>query len=667
VAPNVVLITIDTLRPDRLGCYGSKNSATPVIDSLAHDGIVFEHAFSQVPLTFPSHVAFLTGTYPSRNGVQDFTSPPLGPEFRTLAQSLSSNGYATGAVISSFVLDRSWGVSRGFDFYDDSFAGTSFFEKDPALVERPAKESVDHALGWLARTRRRPFFLWLHLYDPHSPYQPPEPFRTQYGGRLYDGEVAYADHELGRLMAWLKSRGIYAGTLIVLLSDHGESLGEHGEREHGFFIYRSTIHVPLIVKPPVGSRLRPGRRSEPVETIAVPPTILQIAGFHDAIQKQFQAEGLFTKRPDEESAEAYSETFYPFSSFGWNPLRGLASGRYHYIEAPHAELYDLQSDPEEKNNLASQQPALVAVFKEKLQIMLVHNTQNAATNSGLSPEAIEKLRALGYVAYRSPVSAEQLARGLPDPKDKIEEFNSILRATDAMQTGDSQQAEAILKKAQEEDPGLYLIPYLMGQAASRRQNWKGASAALNRALELNPTFDQAMTALARAETLSGDPSGGRKWLNKALELNPQNLHAWYTLAWLETHAGQAEAAQAALEKTIAIQPSFSPALRDLGLLFFRKKDYAAAAVQLDKASQLGIQDAQLYNFLGICYSRLASTQKAIESYKKALAKDPNLAESHLNLGYAYQKQGRTLQAQGEYEAACRLETKFCQYVPASPK
>src|SRR5713101_8478731 len=188
VAPNVVLITIDTLRPDRLGCYGSKNSATPVIDSLAHDGIVFEHAFSQVPLTFPSHVAFLTGTYPSRNGVQDFISPPLGPEFRTLAQSLSSNGYATGAVISSFVLDRSWGVARGFDFYDDAFPGTSFFEKDPALVARPAKESVDRALAWLARTRRRPFFLWLHLYDPHSPYQPPEPFRTQYRGRPYDGE-----------------------------------------------------------------------------------------------------------------------------------------------------------------------------------------------------------------------------------------------------------------------------------------------------------------------------------------------------------------------------------------------------------------------------------------------------------------------------------------------
>jgi arylsulfatase A-like enzyme/Flp pilus assembly protein TadD len=659
-APNIILITVDTLRADRLGCYGSKTVATPAMDSLARDGVVFERALSQVPLTFPSHAAILTGTYPAYNGVQDFTSPPLGPEFRTLAESLRANGYATGAVVSSFVLDRSWGMARGFDFYDDAFAGTSFFEKDPALVERPAKESVDHALAWLARTRRRPFFLWLHLYDPHSPYRPPEPFRTQYQGRLYDGEVAYADHELGRLLAWLKNRHLYEGAMIVLLSDHGESLGEHGEQEHGFFIYHSTTHVPLILKPPPGSRMRPGRHAEPVEAISVAPMLLNLARLRDPIEKQFQAGG-------SASGLLYSETFYPFSSFGWNPLRSLESGRYQYIEAPRAELYDLTADPEEKHNLAAEQPAVTAVLKEKLGEMLVRQAppQKRAPGPELSQETIEKLRALGYMAYRSPVSAEQLAKGLPDPKDKLEEFNAILQATDAMESGDFEKSEALLARAQEQDPGLYLIPYLRGQAAARREDWKSAAAQLSRALELNPGFDQAMTALARALALSGDPAAAQKWLERALEVNPQSLRAWYALGWLHLRAGETEDARAALEKTLAIQPNFGPAQRDLGMIYLRLKNYAAAAEHLERAGELGIHDAQLYNFLGIAYGRTGRGSKALESYRRALAVDPNLAEAHLNLAYSYQRLGRSEAALPEFQAACRLKKDFCQYMPGS--
>ncbi len=664
-APNILLITVDTLRADRLGCYGSKTVATPAMDGLARDGVLFERALAQVPLTFPSHASIFTGTYPSYTGVQDFTSPPLGPGFRTLAQSLKANGYATGAVVSSFVLDRSWGVARGFDFYDDAFSGKSFLEKDLALVERPARDSVDHAIAWLARTRRRPFFLWLHLYDPHSPYRPPEPFRSQYKGRPYDGEVAYTDAQVGRLLQWLKARRLYAGTLIVLVSDHGESLGEHGEQEHGFFIYRSTTHVPLILKPPAGSPVRPGRHAGPVEAVSLAPTLLEMAGLRDPIQKQFQAGGLLAAQTNPESATAYSETFYPFSSFGWNPLRGLESGRYHYIEAPRAELYDLRSDPEEKRNLAGEQPAVAAVLKEKLGGLLASHPapQKAAADPGLSPETIEKLRALGYVAFRSPVSAEQLAKGLPDPKDKLAEFNNILQATDAMQAGDFNRAEALLKKAQEADPGLYLLPFLLGQAASRREDWKRAAAELSRALELNPNFDQAMTALARALALGGDPAGGKKWLQRALELNPGNYRAWYESAWLHSRLGETEAARAALEKTLTLQPNFGPAQRDLGMLYIRQKDYAAAAVRLQKAADLGMTDPTLYNFLGIAYGQTNQQQKAVESYRKALAGNPDLAEAHLNLALAYQKLGRMREARGEYATACRLQQSFCQYVP----
>src|SRR5262249_46362518 len=217
--PNVVLITIDTLRADHVGCYGSQTVKTPTLDGLARDGIVFERAISQVPLTWPSHAVILTGTYPFQNGVQDFTGQPLTPRFRSIAQAFKQAGYATGAVVSAFVLDRSWGLGRGFDFYDDAFSAETFATKDIGLVDRRAGESVDQARAWLKKTPRRPFFLWLHLYDPHSPYDPPEPYRTSYSKHLYDGEIAYADHELGRLIAWLKAGHLYDPSLIVMLSD----------------------------------------------------------------------------------------------------------------------------------------------------------------------------------------------------------------------------------------------------------------------------------------------------------------------------------------------------------------------------------------------------------------------------------------------------------------
>ncbi|MGH9510127.1 MAG: sulfatase family protein, partial [Terriglobales bacterium] len=366
--PNVLLITVDTLRADRLGAYGSKEVATPAIDALARDSLVFERALSQVPLTLPSHAVILTGTYPFHNRVQDFSGQALNPEFRTLAESFKQNGYSTGAVISSFVLDRSWGLARGFDFYYDLFSGSSFLQANVALVERRADHSVDEALKWVKKASNRPFFFWLHLYDPHSPYAPPEPFLSRYDS-AYDGEVAYTDSQVGRVLTWLRQSGLYSNTVVVLLSDHGESLGEHGENEHGFFVYNSTIHVPLLVKPPAGVGLKPSRVGMAVETTSVAPTILELARISDPIfQKQFQAPSL-TAAAKEPAGEgfSYSETFYPFSSFGWSPLRSLHTERYHYIQAPKPELYDLRTDPGEKENVAPKLSAIAAALKQQLE------------------------------------------------------------------------------------------------------------------------------------------------------------------------------------------------------------------------------------------------------------------------------------------------------------
>ena len=669
--PSVILITIDTLRADHVGCYGAQTVKTPTLDALAHDGVVFERAISQVPLTWPSHAVILTGTYPFQNGVQDFTGQPLAPQFRSVAQAFKQAGYATGAVVSAFVLDRSWGLARGFDFYDDAFSAETFQQKDIGLVDRRAGESVAHAIAWLKKTPRRPFFLWLHLYDPHSPYDPPEPFRTEYSSHLYDGEIAYADHELGSLMAWLRQNHLYDSSLIVALSDHGESLGEHGEDEHGFFLYNATVHVPLIVKPPAGSGIPAARRPEPVETVAVAPTLLQLAGLKDStdtIHAQFQSHALLGMLPGVSQPAkdpAYSETFYPFSSFGWSPLHSLESERFHFIEAPKPELYDLEADPGQTLNIAAQQPAAVAVLREKMQALLAHNpfTRQEAGAGNLSPDAQEKLRALGYFGFRAAVSPEALKQGLADPKDKLWEFNSILKAEDAFQRKDDDQAEALLTEIQQKDPQIYVIPFLLGESALRHQNWERAADQLQRCLALNPNFDNAMTGLARALSKLGRVDDARGWLNKALQSNPQNYRAWYETGLLQATSDPA-VALASYQKAIAIQPNFPPGQRELGLALFQQKDYAGAVTHLEKALALGLDDAHIRNFLGICYSQTHRPQKSIQSYRVALKLDPKLAEAHLNLAYALQKAGQISQARAEYQAACQLEKNFC---PANPK
>ena len=660
--PNVILITIDTVRADHVGCYGAKDVKTPELDRLAQDGVLFERAISQVPLTWPSHAVILTGTYPFQNGVQDFTGEPLGEQFRSVAQAFQDAGYATGAVVSAFVLDRSWGLARGFDFYDDAFSAKTFAEKETGLVDRRAGESVAHAISWLKKSQHRPFFLWLHLYDPHSPYDPPEPYRTEYKQHLYDGEIAYADHELGSLMSWLKQNHLYDSALIVMLSDHGESLGEHGEDEHGFFVYNSTAHVPLIVKPPAGSGIPNGRKGDPVETAAVAPTLLLLAGVKDSIQQQFQSPALLGDQQTGKSP-AYSETFYPFSSFGWSPLHAMESERFHFIDAPKPELYDLTSDPGETRNIAAEQPATAAVLREKLQSLLARNpfTAKAVTTGNLDPAAQDKLRALGYFGFHAAVSPEALKNGLADPKDKLWEFNAILKAEDAFQLKHDDEAEALLRSVEEKDAQIYIIPFLLGESELRRENWVKAAAELKRCLVLNPNFDNAMTALARALAKLGQNDEARTWLDKALQSNPQNYRAWYQKGLLDQ--GNVPAAQAAYEKAVSIQPNFSAGQRELGMLLFEQKNYAVAAPHLEKAIELGLDDARLHNFLGICYNHTNRPAKAVREFEHAIKLDPKLAEAHLNLAFAQQLLHQTKAAFAEYQTACKLDAQFCSYIP----
>jgi Tfp pilus assembly protein PilF len=367
-----------------------------------------------------------------------------------------------------------------------------------------------------------------------------------------------------------------------------------------------------------------------------------------------------------EGRGAYSETLYPLNSFGWSPLHALETERYHYIDAPTPELYDLAADAGEKNNLATRQPAVAAALKQQLHTLEKQRPfrPEQGNAAGISAEAAEKLRALGYVGYRSPVSADALARGLADPKDKIDEFNSILQAQDALRAGDYDGGEKLLKDVRARDPKMYIAPFYLGEAAIRQNHWDEAAREFKDALALNPNFDQAMTGLAHAVYMQGNRDEARQWIEKALAYNPQNYRALYELGTIDATADPGQAA-VDFGKALAIQPNFAPLQRDFGVLEYQRKNYAEGASHLAKAVELGVKEAPIFNFLGICYSQTGRIAKAIESYRQALATDPSLAQAHLNLGYAYQQTGRAKEAAAEYETACKLQDNFCKFVPQS--
>src|SRR5512139_3520064 len=348
-AVNVVVVTLDTLRADRLGCYGFRRVETPNIDAVAAEGVLFEQATSTVPLTLPSHASIFTGLIPPNHGVRDNGGFFVEEKLTTLAERMKQGGWTTGAFVGAWVLDSKWGIGQGFDHYSDRFDLSKYKVVNLGTVQKKGDEVMDLALAWLETVKQRRFFAWIHLYDPHTPYEPPEPFRSRYPGQPYVGEVAYTDQVVGRLVAWLKGAGVWDRTLLVLLADHGESLGEHGENAHTFFVYDATQHVPLIVRTPWGNR---GRNRSQVSTVDVMPTVLDLVGLPPQPKIDGRSLARLVLHPAGSAPElAYSETYFPRFHYGWQHLRAVRDGKWKYIEAPTPELYDVQQDPGETKNL----------------------------------------------------------------------------------------------------------------------------------------------------------------------------------------------------------------------------------------------------------------------------------------------------------------------------
>ncbi len=461
--PNVVIITIDTLRADHLGCYGYKQIHTPNIDALAADGVRFERAYTPVPVTLPAHSVIFTGTYPMLSGMHDFSGNKLAPGQPTLASVLKDQGYSTGAVIAAGVLDSRFGLNHGFDFYYDHFDFNRLQESNLDEMERPGNVVADVTLDWLSQNYQKKFFLWMHLYDPHYPYRPPAPYSEEYKDRPYDGEIAFADAQVGRLIGFLKDKGLYQNTVIVLSGDHGESLGEHGEKTHGFFIYNATLHVPLILHLPRGATVK--TVSEPVSLADLMPTVLETLKVDVPSQVQGRSLlSLMTAKKEDESRNLYAETFLPRLHFNWSELRGVETGNYHFIDAPKPELYDLAKDPGETRNLYPQKKAVAEEMRARLETLIRQYTagQELAEKASLDPALMERLKSLGYAGFSGGGSPSVTGSALPDPKDRIQVFELISDAIAESQHGEYAPSTEKLNTALKTEPDSIPVHYLLG-------------------------------------------------------------------------------------------------------------------------------------------------------------------------------------------------------------
>lgn len=584
---NVVVITIDTLRADHLGCYGYKNIHTPNIDDLALDSVKFERAFTPIPITLPSHTVIFTGTYPMLNGMHDFSGNRLGPQQQTLASVLKDQGYTTGAVVASAVLDSRFGLNKGFDFYYDHFDFNRLEESNLAEMERPGNVVVDKVLEWLSHNYQKPFFLWMHLYDPHYPYRPTSPFSDEYKSNLYDGEIAFADAQVGRLLRYLKEKGLYQKSLIVLSGDHGEGLGEHGEKTHGFFIYNSTLRVPLLIHLP-----RPPSVHEvsiPVSTVDIMPSMLQILGIPTPTQVQGKSLlPLISGKESQEPPYLYAETFLPRLHFDWSELRGVENDRYHFILAPRPELYDLRKDPEELHNLYAEKRAVSGELNAKLSAIIRQYTpgQELADNTPLDPALMERLKSLGYAGFSGGGSSNTQNSDLPDPKDRIEIYELISEAIEASQHGNYEPSVEKLNDALKTEPQSVPVHYLQGLNYYRLGQFPNAVNEFQKVLQLSPDYALAAFHLGLSYARTGQSDEAMATFQKTLQLDSTNFSASYDLGLLYEQKKMITEAAAAFRHSIEIAPTYVPGHIALGQLLLGQGQVDEAIAELRQAVSL---------------------------------------------------------------------------------
>jgi choline-sulfatase len=713
---NLLLITIDTLRADRLGAYGYRTARTPNLDGLAANGALFEQAIAQAPVTLPSHASILTGTYPPTHGVRDNVAYRVTEESLTLAEVLKEKGYDTAAFVGAYPLHRSFGLAQGFSVYDDQFGS----QKDaPAgfFAERRASAVLDAARSWLREERSRPLFCWVHLFDPHVPYDPPQPG----GGDPYDEEIAYVDAELGKLFTELKETGLLEKTLVVLTSDHGESLGEHGERTHGFYIYDATLRVPLLFHHP--SLGAPRRIDAQVRTVDILPTVLELLGV--TVPPAVEGKSLRPALQGESLAlPAYAESYVPLVNFHWSPLRALRHEGWKYIEAPRPELYDLKRDPKETANLASAEAERAASLRQKLLSLEKSFSPPAGDKARRSPDekTLETLATLGYLGGNLPEPSEGAA--LADPKDRIQIWDSMEEELVHLTSGRYREAIAILERVLKEDPTNLLALEHLGYARFQLGELAPARDAYQRLVELGPDRASGWASLGYCLEKLGQRERAMEHYRKAEELNPAYARGFLRMGYALLNGGKAEAAREQFEQVLALEPENDDARKGLArtyrllgdldkasslyrsllaseedaealaelaeallsegrqkeaegfiaqalelsprewkalylrsMILNRSGETAAARRLLEEVVAVRPDFARAQHDLGVIYARDGDTPRAIAAYRRALALAPN-ALSHNGLGAIYARAQKWELAVSEFEKAIRIQADY---------
>ena len=636
-AAPIVLVSVDTLRADRLGLYGYAQATTPVLDALARESVVFEDAVSHVPLTLPAHASMMTGLLPTRHGVRDNIGFTLRPEHKTLATRFREAGRPTGGAVSAYVLRASTGIATGFDSYDDALEIDAASES-LGDQQRDGAVSVESLLRFIESHKERPFFAFLHLYEPHTPYTPPERHRGH--AHSYDGEVAYTDELVGRLLERLRGLGLYDKAILAVTADHGEGLSDHGEAEHGFFLYREAVRVPLLLRLPGAARAGV-RVSGPVGQVDLPVTLLDLVGLSaarvDGVSQRAALGGATVPgRP------IYSETLFPRLHFGWSELRSVAKDRFRYIHAPRPELFDVREDPGERRNLVAERGSAVASMRSWLE---AHADLGATpAREKVSPEVQERLQALGYVGSGAVTTA---AGPLPDPKDKIGIHENYKRALALRQEGKDAEAVEGLRKVLADSPGMLDVWETLGLTLARMGQEQAGLEALGRVVTADPTRASTHLALARIHAIAGRSTLVAQHAELASTHEPGR--AYEMLAELMLQRNRLPEAEAYARKSLAVDRervmshyTLGVAARRTGRCEEALAAYRNALAVQQRQKRLVVRD--LHSGMADCLARLGREAEAEQEFRTEIAEIPYSREGRVGLAILYRSQGRDADA-----------------------
>jgi choline-sulfatase len=632
----VILISIDTLRADHLPLYGYRGGSTPTLDRLGREGIVFEDVYSHCPLTLPSHASLLTGTLPVHHGVRDNIGYAVRADERTLAVRFKAGGYATGAAVSAFVLRHQTGIGRGFDFFDDriEMAGTGESLSD---TQRDGAKTVDALAAWIDGREGGRIFAFLHLYEPHTPYSPPPSHQM---ANPYDGEIAYADELVGRLLDRLAARRLLDRAIVAVVSDHGEGLNDHGEAEHGIFLYREALHVPWILRLP-GAAGAGTRVAGTVGEVDVAATLLDLAGVDASGIDGASAASLLAGRPLGDRT-VYSETLYPRLHFGWADLASATDGRHHFIRAPRPELFDLAVDPGERTNIAGEKKSTAAALDAWIDRVAAGT--DVAAPAQVAPEVRERLKSLGYIGSSAPGSKND--RPL-DPKDGIAQFEQLKRADALASSGRDAEAIGEFRRLTAANPRMLDAWESLAKSLIRTGRTAEGMAAFGEVLELDPLKPETHLALARIFALERQPARAREHAELAEKRDP--AAASEILAELAMDAGRTADAKRYAERSVALDPSrymasflIGEAARREGRCDQAVDGYRKAidAKQIDPHAVV----RNLHAGLADCLARTGREADAEREFNEELSSIPSSVEARTGLAMLYRSQGRDADA-----------------------